>query len=108
MEVAMHVHGHQANLSTINPYSRAAEQAAAAQRAANARKKLLRSADEIEDGSGHGILSPGISGQAISSQGISCHGEAFLVSRWMSPQQGHAHDDVEYHTAVAGKDSDFG
>jgi len=99
----MHVHGHQANLDTVNPYSRAAEQAAAAQRAANARKKLLRSAGEIEGADGQGI--PGLS---TSGHDISGQGEAFLVGKWMGAPQGHAHDDVEYHTAVAGRDSDFG
>jgi hypothetical protein len=44
----MRIHGNQANLNTINPYSAAAEKATAAQRAADVRKKLLKSASGIE------------------------------------------------------------
>jgi hypothetical protein len=89
----MHVHGNQMNLSAINPYSAAAEKAAAAQRAADARKKLMKGAADIE-----GTTNTGKSGAD----------ETFMVERWMGSPQGHAHDDVEYHTSVAGKDSDFG
>jgi hypothetical protein len=44
-EVTMHIHASQMN---INPYSAAAEKAVAAQRAADVRKKLMKSAQQIE------------------------------------------------------------
>jgi len=46
----MRIHGNQMNLNTINPYSAAAEKALAAQRAANGRKKLVKSASAAESG----------------------------------------------------------
>ena len=84
----MHIHGNQMNLNAVNPYSAAAEKAAAAQKAADVRKKLMNSASPIE--------------------GISSPDEALMVGKWMVPGQGPVHDDVEYHTSTAGKDSDFG
>ncbi len=47
----MHIHGNQMNLSTVNPYTAAAEKALAAQRPAGGRKKAIKSADAA-DGSG--------------------------------------------------------
>jgi hypothetical protein len=47
-EVTMHIHASQMNINAINPYSAAAEKAVAAQRAADVRKKLMKSAQEIE------------------------------------------------------------
>jgi len=84
----MHIHGNQMNLNAVNPYCAAAEKAAAAQRAADVRKKLMKSASDIE-----GIASPD---------------EAFMVGHWIDPRQSQPQTDVEYHTAAAGKDSDFG
>ncbi len=84
----MHIHGNQMNLNAVNPYSAAAEQAAAAQRAANVRKKLMKSASDIE--------------------GVSSPDEAFMVGHWMDATQSRPQDEVVYHTSTAGKDSDFG
>jgi hypothetical protein len=84
----MHIHGNQANLNTINPYSAAAEKATAAQRAADTRKKLLKSASGIE-----GSASPE---------------EALMVGKWIGATNSQTQVDVEYHTASAGRDSDFG
>jgi hypothetical protein len=50
-EMHMRVHASQMNIHAVNPYSAAAEKAVAAQRAAAVRKKLLRSAREIEGAS---------------------------------------------------------
>lgn len=83
----MRIHGNQAQLNAVNPYSAVAESVASAQRAADGRKKLVKSANGLE-----GIASPE---------------EAVLVGQWMGSRQNHALADVEYHTAVAGKDSDF-
>jgi len=81
----MHIHAGSMQLNPLNPY--AAAENAAAQRAADVRKKL-KSAGDIE--------------------GISNPDQAALISRWTSPNQVPSHDGVEYHTASAGKDSDFG
>jgi len=83
----MHIHGNQMNLNAVNPYSAAAEKAAGAQRVAEVRKKLTN-AGETE-----GVSSPEV---------------AFMAGQWMIPRQIPAQDDVEYHTAAAGRDSDFG
>ena len=84
----MHIHGNQMTLTAVNPYSAAAEKTAGAQRAADVRKKLMMS--------------------AVNAEGVSSPEEAFMAGQWMNPRQIPAQDDVEYHTAVAGRDSDFG
>lgn len=84
----MHIHGNQMNLNAVNPYSAAAEKAAGAQRAADVRKKLMRSAGEV--------------------QGASSPEEALMAGQWMNPRQIPAQSDIEYHTAAVGRDSDFG
>ncbi len=83
----MRIHGNQANLSAVNPYSAAAEKAAAAQRAADVRKRLLKRAAEADK-------------TAVPH-------EAQLVGKWMGFRLENSHEDVEYHAAAAGKDSDF-
>jgi len=65
-ENPMRVHGNQMNLNTINPYSAAAEKAVAAQRAANVRKKLVKSADELAE----------------------MPEETLLISSWLNANQG--------------------
>ena len=84
----MHIHGNLPNLNGVNPYAAAADKAAATQRAANVRKKLLKSATDTE--------------RVASSE------EASLLAKWMEGQQTGEQADVEYHTATSGKDSDFG
>ena len=60
----MHIHGSMMDMNSASLYSAAgAEKAAAAQRAADIRRKLMKSASDIE-----GIASPD---------------EAFMVGRWM-------------------------
>jgi hypothetical protein len=44
----MHIHGNAINLNGVNPYNAAADNALAAQRAAKMRRKLAKSAQEIE------------------------------------------------------------
>ena len=41
-------------------------------------------------------------------EGITSPQEAFMVFHWIGPKQSQAQGDVEYHTAGAGRDSDFG
>ncbi|HEY1903767.1 MAG TPA: hypothetical protein VGG56_15140 [Terracidiphilus sp.] len=77
----MHIHGSHMNLNAVNPYSAAAEKAAAAQRAANVRKKLLKTAGDLEGAAGLD--------------------ETFLAGHWLDSSQGtnllqsHAHGDLE-------------
>jgi len=90
----MHIHGSQAKLNPVNPYSAAAERAIAAQQAANraSAKKLIKSAKNIE-----GMPSPG---------------EASLLANWMDALSSHTLSGstlsgAEYHTPTSGKDSSF-
>jgi hypothetical protein len=84
----MHIHGNQINLNAVNPYSAAAEKAAAAQRAADVRKKLMKSGASLE-----GIADPE---------------EAFMVGHWMNSTQGPAQNDDEYHASPKGKKKNLG
>jgi hypothetical protein len=59
----MHIHRSQMNPEARNPYSAAAEKALAAQRAAAVRKRLTKSAREIDS--------------------ASTPEEAFMIGRWM-------------------------
>jgi hypothetical protein len=59
----MHIHASQINMNPVNPYSAAAEKAIAAQRAANIRKKLMKSTANLK--------------------GASSADEAFMIGRWM-------------------------
>lgn len=80
----MHIHGNQLSLNTVNPYSAAAEKALAAQRAAEVRKKLNKSAGEIE--------------------GISNPEEASLFGLWMNSGHGEMQGDLGYDAAGSGSD----
>jgi hypothetical protein len=76
------------NLNAVNPYSAAAEKAAAAQRAADVRKKLMKSAADIE-----GTASPE---------------EAFMLGQWMDSRHSQVESEDQYHASASGKDPDFG
>ena len=84
----MHIHANPMNFNAVNPNSAAADKAAAAQRAADVRKKMMKSPGDME--------------------GISSPDKAYVVEYWMDPRQSSPQGDVEYHTSAAGKDSDFG
>jgi hypothetical protein len=84
----MHIHGNQMNLTAINPYFAAAERAASAQKAADVRKRLMKSAGDIE--------------------GVSSPGETFMVGRMTDPTHGLPITEDEYHAGDLGRDSDFG
>jgi hypothetical protein len=79
----MHIHGHQMNFNAINPYGAAAD----TQRKADVRKKLMKSASDIE--------------------GISSPDEAGMVGRMMNGRHGQSFTDDEYHPGNSGRDSDF-
>jgi len=85
----MHIHGNQMDMNSASLYSAAgAEKAAATQKAADVRRKLMKSATDIE--------------------GISSPDEAYLVSKWMDPLQsqehgGQAHED-KYRSSTPDED----
>jgi hypothetical protein len=64
------------------------ERAAAAQRAASVRKKLIRSASELE-----GMASPE---------------ETLLIGQWMDSRHSQVESGEQYFNSVSGKDFDFG
>lgn len=78
----MHIHGNQMNLNSVNPYDAAAQKAAAAQRSADVRNKLLNSASEIESASDPE--------------------EAFMIRRWVNGQKSRGPGEDEYHTGSNG------
>jgi hypothetical protein len=84
----MHIHGNQWNLNAVNPYSAAAENAAARQRAAETRKKLLKSAAEIE--------------------GAATPEETLLNGQWLDSRHSQTESEDQYRASAAGRDSDFG
>jgi len=88
VEVQMHIHGNQSNLNAVNPYYAAAEKAPAAQRAAKVRKKLSKSASEIE-------------GAAIPE-------ETLMIGRWLDARPRPAQSDDCYNTSATGKVQEFG
>jgi hypothetical protein len=79
----MHIHGHQMNFNALNPYAAAAE----SQRKADVRKKLMRSASDIE--------------------GLSSPEEAGSAGRMMNGQRGRSFSEDEYHPSNGGRGSDF-
>jgi hypothetical protein len=88
-EGAMHIHANQMNMNSASLYSAAgAENAAAAQRAADVRRKLMKSASDIE-----GVASPD---------------EAFMIGQWTDSRHSQVQSDDQYHASASGKDPDFG
>jgi hypothetical protein len=64
------------------------ERAAAAQRAAGVRKKLIRSASELE--------------------GAATPEETLMISQWMDSRQSQVQSDEQYPYNVYGQDPDLG
>jgi hypothetical protein len=65
-----------------------AEKSAAAQRAAEVRRKLLKGASEIK--------------------GTATLDESLLIGQWRDSRHSQVQSEEQYHTAVSGKDRDFG
>jgi hypothetical protein len=87
----MHIHANSMNLQASNFYGLAdGERAAAAQRAAEVRKKLLKS------------------GQSISASADSDPEAALLIGQWLDSRHSQVLPQDEYHSAVEGKDPNFG
>jgi hypothetical protein len=85
----MHIHGNSMSINAANFYSAAQnEKTAAAQRAADVRKKLLKGAAEIE--------------------GASTPEESLLIGQWMDSRHSQVQSEDQYHTSASGKDPDFG
>lgn len=83
----MYIRTRQARLSPVNPYSAAAEWAAAMHKAARSGNELIESSN--------------------GTVGISSPTEASLLASWMDAASSHALTVVEYHTSTAGNDSSF-
>jgi hypothetical protein len=93
----MHVHGSHMNLNSANLYSAAgAEKAAAASRAAETRKKLLKSAGELD----------GVSGSEEGS--IFGHWMDSAESQPLNQGTNQGMSEDEYHPGTTGRDPDFG
>ena len=86
----MHVHPSAIAQHAINTYASGNQRAAAAQRAAEVRKKLLKAAR------GEG-------------EQVSADPDATLfIGQWLDSRHSQTLPASEYHTAASGKDPDFG
>jgi hypothetical protein len=86
-EGAMHIHPAAVGLQSINTYALANERAAN-ERAAETRKRLLKSAQSIEAGSDPDAT--------------------LLIGQWLDSRHSQVLPGDEYHSASEGKDPDFG
>ena len=85
----MHVHGHSMNMNNANLYSAGnAERAAAGERAAAVRKKLLKSAASVD--------------------GAETAEETLMIGRWLHSRDSQDGGNADYHAAASGKDHDLG
>jgi hypothetical protein len=84
----MHIHPAAVGVHSINTYAAGNDRSAAAQRAAEVRKRLLKSAQSIE---------PGTDPDAT-----------LLIGQWLDSRHSQVLPQDEYHTAASGKDLDFG
>ena len=84
----MHIHGNSMSVNAASFYSTAQGEKAAAQRAANIRKKLIKNASEIE--------------------GSATPEETLLISQWMDSRHSQVQSGEQYKNSVSGKDPDFG
>jgi len=85
----MHIHGNSMSINAASFYSAAQnEKAAAAQRAADVRKKLLKGAAEIE--------------------GAATPEETLLIGQWMDSRHSQVQSEDQYRTSASGRASDFG
>jgi hypothetical protein len=80
----MRIHGNSMSINAANLYAAAQEErAATAQRAASVRKKLIKSASEID-----GAASPE---------------ETLMISQWVNSQQQQAQNKEQYSDSVSGQ-----
>ncbi|MGD0829561.1 MAG: hypothetical protein ABR907_01375 [Terracidiphilus sp.] len=84
----MHIHGNSMNFNAASFYSAGQnEKAAATERAAQVRKKLLKGAFQIED--------------AGSPE------ETLLIGHWLDSRHSQIQSEDSYYSTVANKDTDF-
>jgi hypothetical protein len=84
----MHIHGNSMSVQSASFSAAQGERAAAAQRAAEVRKRLLKSAQSVE---------PGTDPDAT-----------LLVGQWLDSRHSQVLPEDEYRAAAAGKDPNFG
>jgi hypothetical protein len=84
----MHIHPSAIGPYGNNPYAAESDRAAAAQRAADVRKKLLKSASNVE-------------------AGASSPEETLLIGQWLDSRHSQVLPGDVYRSASQGKDSDF-
>ncbi|MFZ1084760.1 MAG: hypothetical protein WAN35_07345 [Terracidiphilus sp.] len=85
----MHIHGHPMSVNPADFYAASqGERAANAQRAAEVRKKLLKSGALLD-----GAASPE---------------ETLMISQWLDGRHSQTESAEEYHATAAGRDPDFG
>ncbi len=87
-ESVMHIHPAAVGLHSINTYATGNDRSAAAQRAAEVRKRLLKSAQSIESDTDPDAT--------------------LLVGQWLDSRHSQVLPQDEHHSGAAGKDSDFG
>ena len=86
----MHMHPAAIGLQPISSYAAGNERAAAAQRAAETRKRLLKSA------------------QSIESDAATDPDATLLIGQWLDSRHSQVLPGDEYHAAAEGKDPDLG
>jgi hypothetical protein len=85
----MHIHGNSMTVNAANFYSAGQnEKTAAAERAAEVRKKLLKGASQIE--------------------GAATPEETLMIGQWLDSRHSQVQSEDGYRTAASGKDVDFG
>jgi len=85
----MHIHGNTMNINAANFNSVGnSEKSAAAQRAADVRKRLLKGA-------------AGVDGPATLE-------ETLMIGQWLNERPRESESEAEYPAGASGRDSDFG
>ena len=85
----MHIHGNSMAVNAANFYSVAQEErAAAAQRAASVRKRLIRNASEIE--------------------GAATPEETLMIGQWIDSRHSQVESGEQNYINISGKDPDLG
>ena len=85
----MHIHGNSIATSAAGLYSAAqGARAAAAQRAAEVRKKLIKGSSETDS--------------------VPDSGETFMIGQWMDARHSQVLSGDQYRATASGKDPDFG
>jgi len=84
----MHIHGNSMAINAASSYSAIQEERAAAQRAASVRRKLLRSASEID--------------------AANTPEETLLIGQWLDSRHSRVQSKEQYRAGASGKDPEFG